>query len=575
MLATSREPLNLRAEQRYPVSPLAGFDAAALFARRARARDPAFALHDDSAAAVADICRRVDGLPLAIELAAARCGLLAPAEIAERLDTALGPLGTGPRDAPARQQTLHATIEWSHELLTDEEQDCFARFAVFAGGATVEAAEAITGADAGLDVLDRLVAKSLLVRRRRPGGETRLAMLATIRAFAGERFAAAADADAVRGRHCRYFLALAERHGSSRALWGRDRKQHLARLDADIDNLEAALGWALDQPRGDSGLALCAALGEYWLMRQRYRDATDWLERALRSPGAVAHPALHAQLLCKKSWAIWPLGRGDEAAADTAEAEAIARDLSDPLLLWQALQARAACEADRGRLEVADAMRMKRFDRHTSPAMTGPSPWRRSPRRWPRTARPRLRERADLAASLLEGVGNVYHLAGLLASAAYGALVYGDDRHAGEYIRRAIPITRELDNPHMWMLLSGNAGLTALLNGDVDAAREHFTEELRASRVPVALPFASEALRGLAALAAAGDDLDRAARLVGAAGAHRGRDPHDAIDTRLDETFFEPARGRHGPDVWDASVRAGSLLSFEDAIAYALDAANA
>ena len=207
--------------------------------------------------------------------------------------------------------------------------------------------------------------------------------------------------------------------------------------------------------------------------------------------------------------------------------------------------------------------------------MTGPSRWRRSPRRWPRTARPQLRERADLAASLLEGAGNVYHLAGLLASAAYEALVYGEDRRASEYIRRAIPITRELDNPHMWMLLSGNAGLTALLNGDVDAAREAFTEELRASREPVALPFASEAMRGLAALAASGDDLDRAARLVGAAGAHRGRDPHDAIDARLEATFFEPARGRHGPDAWDASLRAGALLSFEAAIDYGLDAPDA
>ena len=282
----------------------------ALFAERARARDPAFALHDATAAAVADICRRVDGLPLAIELAAARCGLLSPAEIAERLDTALGPLGAGPRDAPARQQTLRATIEWSHGLLTGEEQVCFARFAVFAGGATVEAAESITGA--GLDTLDRLVAKSLLVRRRPPGGETRLAMLATIRAFAGERFAVAADADAdaVRARHCRYFLALAQRHGTNRALWGTNRKQHLARLDADVDNLEAALGWALEQPNGEPGLALCAALGEYWLMRQRYRDATDWIDRALRSPGAVAHPALRARVLCEKSWAAWPARAG-------------------------------------------------------------------------------------------------------------------------------------------------------------------------------------------------------------------------------------------------------------------------
>ena len=151
VLATSREPLGLHAEERYPVSPLAlparatpedadalaGVDAVALFCERARARDPGFDLDDANAAAVAEICRRVDGLPLAIELAAARCGLLSPGEIAERLDEALGALGAGARDAPARQQTLRATIDWSHDLLSDDEKRCFARFAVFAGGATV------------------------------------------------------------------------------------------------------------------------------------------------------------------------------------------------------------------------------------------------------------------------------------------------------------------------------------------------------------------------------------------------------------------------------------------------------
>ena len=192
------------AEERYPVSPLAlpepgtpedpqalaDTDAVALFCERARAHDPDFDLSDANADAVAEICRRVDGLPLAIELAAARCGLLSPAEIAERLDTALGALGAGARDAPARQQTLRATIDWSHDLLSDAEKRCFARFAVFAGGATVEAAEAIT--DAGLDTLDGLVAKSLLVRRRDAHAPTRLGMLETIRAYATERFAAAA-----------------------------------------------------------------------------------------------------------------------------------------------------------------------------------------------------------------------------------------------------------------------------------------------------------------------------------------------------------------------------------------------
>ena len=181
VLATSREALAIRAEERYPVPTLAvdtprsaeaGDDAVALFVERARAHYPGFELADRNAAAVVEICRRLDGLPLAIELAAARCGLLSPSEIAERLDAALGALGGGTRDAPARQQTLRATIDWSYDLLDDDERACFARFAVFAGGATVDAAQAITSAE--LVTLERLVGKSLLVstaakRRRRRG----------------------------------------------------------------------------------------------------------------------------------------------------------------------------------------------------------------------------------------------------------------------------------------------------------------------------------------------------------------------------------------------------------------------
>ena len=184
VLATSREPLAVRAEHCRPVPPLAlptpgsdpgaiaHVDAVTLFCERARTHDPEFDLSADTVGAVAEICRRVDGLPLGIELAAARCGLLSPDEIAERLHAALGALGSGPRDAPARHRTLRATIDWSHQLLDEDEQACFACFAVFAGGATVDAAETITGA--GLDTLDRLVAKSLLVRHEEHG-RTRLA----------------------------------------------------------------------------------------------------------------------------------------------------------------------------------------------------------------------------------------------------------------------------------------------------------------------------------------------------------------------------------------------------------------
>src|SRR5829696_9146287 len=269
VLATSRAPLRVRAEWEYPVAPLGlpprqipppeqlvQYEAVRLFVARAQAVKPDFAVDDGNAAAVAEICRRLDGLPLAIELAAARCNLLSPREIAERLDASLATLAAGPRDAPARQQTLRATIDWSYELLSEGDKACFAAFAVFAGGATVAAAETVTGAE--LDALDRLVAKSLLVRHPYAHAPTRLAMLETVRAHARERFAASADRDAVDERHYRYYRALVERHGSERALWGRDREQHLAQLDSDIDNLHAGLRWAVHKCDAERALAMVA-----------------------------------------------------------------------------------------------------------------------------------------------------------------------------------------------------------------------------------------------------------------------------------------------------------------------------
>jgi len=583
VLATSREPLALQVEERHPVPPLAvarngrpggrappDGDAVALFAQRARAHDPEFEPSDGNDVAVAEICRRVDGLPLAIELAAARCELLSPAEIADRLGTALGALGAGARDAPARQRTLRATIDWSHELLTGDEQAGFARFAVFGGGATVKAAETITGSD--LDTLDRLVAKSLLVRRRQPDGHTRLTMLETIRAYASERFAAGPDTEAVGERHYRHFLALAQRHGAEQALWGINRKEHLSTLDADFDNLHVALRWAVRQATAESALAMCAALGIYWLTRDRYAEAVDWIDRALDLPGADAHSAPRVRALCFKAWALWPLGRRAEQPAVMAEAETSARATADPALLSQVLQARASHEGSHsGDWDVAEALADEAL---RCARVAGDQQWGAMAAKTHAMVSQNaaeLRRRVDRAASLLGEVGNVYYLADLLTSAAYVALTHGSDRDAREFADRAIPIARELDNPYIWMLVRGNDALAALFTDDSDRAREAFSEELTLCRELVVLPFASEGLAGLAATATVHGDLDRAARLCGAASSHRYGEPEDRVDERLRTSFFEPARARRGADAWDRAVGEGAALGFEDAIAYALD----
>jgi predicted ATPase len=587
VLATSREPLGLHAEERYPVAPLAlparttaedadalaDVGAVALFCARARVRDPDFDLDDANAPPVVEICRRVDGLPLAIELAAARCGLLSPDEIAQRLQDALGALGSGARDAPARQQTLRATIDWSHELLSDPEKQCFARFAVFAGGATVNAAETIT--DAGLDTLDDLAAKSLLVRGQHSRTPTRLGMLETIRAYAGERFAADADADAVRAEHYRYYLALAQRHGTDRALRGADAPKHLAPLDAEIDNLHAALGWAVAQRSAEHAVAMAAALGGYWMARDRYADAADWIEQALNLPGADAFPALRVRLLCVRVTALWRLGQGAEQPVALAEAERIARALGDPRILSRALRMRAVQEIEAERLDAAEPL----ADEALRWAQAAGDDWEIAEASRGKAIAALsivdLRERVDRAAALLHAVGNVQELANLLTDAAYAALCLGSDRDARDFAARAAPVTRALESPYTSMINSGNLGLAALLTGDTDTAAPAFREELALCRSMVIRPVAFEGLRGLAAVAVVRGDDERAAALAGAAELHRYEKAEDAVETRLVETYFEPARARLGTEAWDAAGREGRRLSFEEAIAYALEEARA
>jgi predicted ATPase/DNA-binding SARP family transcriptional activator len=586
VLATSREPLALHAEERYPVSPLplpelgtpadaeepAGGDAMTLFVERARSHDPAFDLGTGNAAAVVEICRRVDGLPLAIELAAARCALLSPAEIADRLDVALGTPGAAARDAHARHHTLRATVDWSYQLLSDDEKACFARFAVFAGGATIEAAQAVTGAD--LDTLDHLVGKNLLVRRRHARTPTRLEMLETLRAYAAERCAAADDRDAVPERHYRYFLAVAERHGTEQAVMGVASTEHLRRLDEEIHNFDAALRWAVGQPDAGPALAMVAALGWYWDLRERYAaDAVDWIDRALAVPGAENHPAERVRALLAKPFRLRWHGRVAEGPAILAEAQAIARALADPLLLAKSLMAWSVWWSMAGRSDAADTA----ADEALRCATAANDEWEIADA-WRCKARaacnlPQLRDRVERAALLLQDVGNVVRLGQLFGDAAYGALAMGGDRDAREFADRAAPIVREVDNPGIWMFrsVSGITGLAALLTGDTVAARDAFREELELCRRHIALPIASEALLGLAAVAVVDGDLSYAARLRGAAAAHGYDQQQDEVPARLDGAFLAPARRRHGADAWDTAVREGAQLSFEDAITYALD----
>jgi hypothetical protein len=253
-----------------------------------------------------------------------------------------------------------------------------------------------------------------------------------------------------------------------------------------------------------------------------------------------------------------------------AALEDIARRLGDPVILGQVLQLRVDRELGAERLDVADAV----ADEALHWARAAGDAWEiAGASRGKATAASSLadlRARVDSAAALLSEVGNVQQLAHLLTDASYAALCLGGDRDATDFAARATPIAHALDNRFERMINSGNLGLAALLTGETDAASRAFREELLLSRDMVVSPVVFEGLRGLAAVAVVNDDDKRAATLVGAADAHRYDAPGDPVDARLDQTFFEPARTRCGTDAWNAAAHEGSVLSVEDAIAYAL-----
>jgi predicted ATPase/class 3 adenylate cyclase len=315
VLITSREVLHLRGEKEYGVLPLAlpdpkqvptlgtlsQFAAVELFIARARDARPDFALTNDNASAVAEICQCLDGLPLAIELAAARVKLFAPEALQARLGQRLALLTGGARDLPARQQTLRNTIEWSYNLLEAGEQTLFRRLAVFVGGWLLEAVEAVCNVDRGLtmDVVDGVAAllnKCLLRQEEGLGGEPRFTMLETIREYALERLEASGEAESVRRRHAAYYLTLAE--AAEPLLHGAEQRRWLDRLETEYNDLRAAAAWCRAVPDGaEMGLCLAGALWWFWRAHARWPEGRRWLADALAHPAATWSSSARATAL--------------------------------------------------------------------------------------------------------------------------------------------------------------------------------------------------------------------------------------------------------------------------------------
>jgi predicted ATPase len=490
LLVTSRAALRLQGEQLYPVPPLElpaadeapGPDglgqvpAVALFVQRARARRPDFALTAENAAAVAAICRRLDGLPLAIELAAAWSRMLPPPALLARLDQALAVLAGGPRDVPERQRSLRDTMDWSYALLAPEEQALFRRLAVFAGGAPLDAVEAVCVGEGRQepDVLGGLAAladASLLLGEGGAGGEARYRMLEMLREFAQQQLEGAGELEAVRERHLRWCLALAEE--AEPQLTGPEQADWLARLDVELDNLRAALGWLQEQGRVEEELRLAGALHRFWLVRGHCTEGRRWLEDGL-ARGAGLAPALRAE-------ALWALGA---IAIQLGEHERAIPLLEEALALFQALGDEAGSARTLNQLGVA-AWRQGEYQRAVALYEDG------------------LR----LATALGDQRERAFALLNL------GIAVYrGGDRTVGrKHLEEALALNRARGDRHATLHALINLGYDSTLRGDLSEADTMFEEVLATARGLGMKVFVAYALQNLATVSILRGDHGRAA----------------------------------------------------------------
>lgn len=598
ILVTSRESLHLRGEYTFALAPLSLPDAEtwndaialgrspaiAIFCQRAQAAAYDFALTDENAPVVAAICARLDGLPLAIELAAARIPFFRPEMLLERLDARLPELTNGPRDSPARQRTMRGAIDWSYRALDEAERALFARLAVFIGGCTLEAAAAVcaTGGDgaAVLDGVMSLVGKNLLLRAE--GAEPRVVMLETIREYGVEMLSAHGEMANARRRHATYFLTFAE--GAEPELTGPRQAAWSAKLLADHDNLRAALRWALEERDVQTGLRLAAALWRFWEARGYLREAREWLARMLALPldtaGAPSLIAVRARALngasmlayrhgdyaeavclseeclalspqregegAAHSEALGNLGfiayrRGDNARAATLirESLALARKTGDTLSIATALNRLGIVESHRGNADTALECYAECLALH------------------------RQRGHRRNIGNALDNLGCAMRRAGEYGSA---------DSLSGE----SLALFRALGDD--WGIANAllNLADTRRDQGDEVGAVPGYVESLRLYRRVGNMLGMIECLEGIGRACHTADDAYTAARLLGAAVALRETigTPLPSVEWPAHERAVAAIRSALGVMACDKAWSAGAALSVEQTIAEAMERAN-
>ena len=520
VLVTSREPLHVAGEQEYPVPSLSRQDGLDLFTARARAVRPDFA-GDDS---VAEICRRLDDLPLALELAAARVKALSPAQILERLERRLPLLTGGARDSPERQRTLRATIEWSYDLLTDEERSLFARLAVFRGGCTLDAAGEVVGAS--LDVMQSLVDKSLLRH-----AEERFWMLETIGEYAAERLEIEDDRDGLRQRHADYFLRLAEEAepnltGSQQAPW-------LERLEAEHDNFRLSLDSLRSADRGDEELRLVGALMRFWYVRGFLREGSSRLEDALAAHDDQSQPRLKA--LFGAGLLAHRLGEYQRAAELGQERLELARQLGDAESVASSMIALGLAADGLGDHEQAAAA------------------WVES-------------------AELARAGGYTWFLAVAIGNLSELAREQGDYAQARALTEESLGLFRHLGDERKIVESLVRLGIVASREGRSDEAETLLRESLEYARARIDKELAIWCLEELAALALSKGRTERAARLIGAIERLRQETGHVAQgdERRLNERTRNGFASKLDEKHLAAAFAIGREMTFEQSVAYAL-----
>ena len=524
--------------------------------------------------AVAKICRRLAGIPLAIELAAARVGPLSPEQIANRLDGSIGLLTGGDRTAVPRHRTLQGALDWSYELLGEQERALFRRLAVFAGGWTLEAAEAVGAAGSVLDLLSGLVTKSLMFAESTDAGDVRYTLLEPVRQYAQEKLEDSGEAEAASRRHAEYFVALAEE--AEPELVGPRQVEWFARLDAEHGNVRAALSWALEQGETEPVLRLAGALRPFWFARGYYGEGRRWLEEALSKAGPVS-AATRVKAL--EALAFLADQEEDMRTAEKAAEEGLRLSAHAEVgggvvaslrgTLGDVALMRGDYEGAKESFESGLALYQEAGDRRGSAWILGGM----GLLAWEQGHQERAKELFEEVLVLARELDDGLTIGTCISVLGFILMMEGDSERATALNQEAMALLRDRGHRGMLVRVVDNQGWVALLEGDHDRARAIFEENLVLCKDLNDRVVFSMSLEALACVAAAVGEAARAATLLGATEALLEVGYHlYSQEWALREPYLASARSQLHETAWQVAWAEGRAMSMEQATEYALSA---